>query len=157
MPWDASLNKDLDDSLNLHAKWWCAFRRVKHLRDSLTDHRCFSKGTPKHLERAISRLVDPVTGVSPLPKRVCEDIRRSLRCLEPILTHEGTAITDDEYRQLRRGPRAQAGTGTAQWGGRRVKNAPTNSSKSVLRHADILPAVEGFVQNSLMNLSLIHI
>ena len=93
-----------------------------------------------------------MTGVSPLPKRVCEDIRRCLGCFEPILTHEGTAIADEEYRQLRRGPRAaQAGASTSQWGGRRVKKAPTSSSNSVLRHADIIPAVQGFVQNSLRN------
>ena len=67
-PLDNSVFRDfrLNLSLNVAATW--------HLEKSNPDK--FSLATPKDITKAVRRLWDPVTGTSPVPARILQDIKR---------------------------------------------------------------------------------
>jgi hypothetical protein len=77
MPLDASLNHDIDCSLDWHVML------TRHLHDD--DVRKFQKGTPQEISRAIMRLCHPTTGVVPSSRRIIEDVKRVLYSLEKIV------------------------------------------------------------------------
>ena len=68
MPLDASLNWDIDCSLNMHVLL------TAHL--SRTHQHKFRKDTPKEISKAIMELCHPETGVVPNSKRIIEDCKR---------------------------------------------------------------------------------
>lgn len=75
MPWDCSLNKDLDDAFIVH----CAL--TQELHDD--DKKKFSSSTQPQLEHSYARLLSSNGGVgvgSPSSKRIVEDI---MKCVGP--------------------------------------------------------------------------
>ena len=77
MPLDASLNRDIDCSYDMHVLL------TAHLDKE--DPRKFRKDTPKHISKAILKLYDPITGVVPRPKRILEDCWRVVSSLKTIV------------------------------------------------------------------------
>ena len=68
MPLDNSLFRDFRTCFDMHVTLTSIL--------PCTDPRRFSKGTPKSISSSISRIWDPVTGVSPPPNRIIQDITR---------------------------------------------------------------------------------
>ena len=68
MPLDNSLFRDVRTSVDTHVGMTSVL--------PLDDPRRFSKATPKEIMRTLDRLWDPVTGVTPKPSRIVQDINR---------------------------------------------------------------------------------
>jgi len=69
MCWKSSLNKDLKDQLERHVAFTASL-------DKDCDFK-FSKATPKEIDRALERLVDPSLGASmgvPSSRRIIQDV-----------------------------------------------------------------------------------
>ncbi len=73
MCWDCSLNKDVNDALKRHVAYTTVLD--KH------DARKFSKATPKSIESALTRIMDPALGPGagvPSGRRIVQDIKKSM-------------------------------------------------------------------------------
>ena len=84
MPLDASLNRDIDCSFDMHVLLTAHLKR--------DDPRKFRKDTPKNISKAILKLYDPVTGVVPRPKRILEDCWRVISSLKTIVEAGGKIV-----------------------------------------------------------------
>ena len=115
MPWDNSLNKDLDDVFKRHA----AFTKNLPIGDPLK----FCSSTPKRLDSAYTRLVDPALGDHggiPSSNRIVQDIKK---CSGPhliaIIENKGAVVPG--LGNARHGKRRV--TGIEKHGGHRVNGA----------------------------------
>ena len=73
MLWDASLNNDAHETVRRH----CVLSRSTLKRQgkkSTDDERHFSMATPELASQAYKRLLDPVTDVDPMDRRIVQDI-----------------------------------------------------------------------------------
>jgi hypothetical protein len=84
MPLDASLNRDIDCSFDMHVLL------TAHLKND--DPRKFRKDTPKNISKAILKLYDPITGVVPKPNRIIEDCWRVISSLKTIVEAGGKIV-----------------------------------------------------------------
>jgi hypothetical protein len=84
MPLDASLNRDIDCSFDMHVLL------TAHLEKD--DPRKFQKNTPKNISKAILKLYDPVSGVVPKSKRIIEDCWRVVSSLQTIVKAGGKIV-----------------------------------------------------------------
>ena len=84
MPLDASLNWDIDCSLNMHVLM------TSHLKKD--DPLKFSKATPKEISRAILKIYDPQKGVAPTSKRIIQDVKRVLTSIVTIVEAGGKVV-----------------------------------------------------------------
>ena len=116
MPWDASLNKDVDDRVARGVA--C----TKHLKPGDEGYELrYSRATPKLQSSAYLRVLDPVhgpNGGAPTSKRIIQDIDKFLPLCEEIRLANGTVV---EGLGSRNGHRAAANAGVAKRGGKRVK------------------------------------
>ena len=117
------------------------------LDDDITNDACFSKSTPKHLDRAIRRIMHPRTGGAPSSERIIQDVDRVESALKAILLGGGICITDEKLRAVRRGPRAEAAAGKVQRGGARTKKAGNNPAAWV--HASLAPAIKRVIDQAV--------
>jgi len=95
MPWDASLNQDVHESVRRH---------------------CI-------LSRAALRILHPSTGCSPSPHRINEDIEGVWKSMEIVRQHRGVYVPGLAERTGRRYQKTQAVT--EQRGGPRTKGDPS--------------------------------
>ena len=84
MPLDASLNRDIDCSYDMHVLLTANLEKE--------DPRKFRKDTPKHISKAILKLYDPVSGVVPNSKRIIEDCWRVVSSLNTIVKAGGKIV-----------------------------------------------------------------
>ena len=84
MPNDNSLNRDLKCSHDLSVSL------TNHL--PMSDPRKFSKYTPKAISRGILKIFDPVSGCSPRPDRIVQDIKRIPEALAEIVKVGGGIV-----------------------------------------------------------------
>ena len=84
MPLDASLNWDIDCSLNMH---------VLLTADLPNEHPDkFRKDTPMRISKAIQKLCHPTTGVVPSPRRIIQDCNRILTSALKIVEAGGKIV-----------------------------------------------------------------
>jgi hypothetical protein len=84
MPLDASLNWDIDCSLNMH---------VLLTADLPNEHPDkFRKDTPMRISKAIEKLCHPVTGVVPSSRRIIQDCNRILTSAVKIVEAGGKIV-----------------------------------------------------------------
>lgn len=137
MPWDTSLNKDVDDEVGRHVGI-CA-----HLREGDPGYEIrFSRHTPKHQTSAYLRLLDPALGPhegSPKSVRICQDEHKFIPALVAIRDVGGICV---QGLGNRNGHRKAAQAGVAQHGGKRVKN-PQEEDQWV--HPDAVEARKGLL------------
>ena len=84
MPHDASLNWDLDCSLNMHVLL------TAHLPNDHPEK--FRKDTPNHISKAVMQLYDPKTGVVPSSRRIIEDYEQVLQSAYTIVEAGGKIV-----------------------------------------------------------------
>lgn len=88
MPWDCSLNKDVDDVFLQHVAW------TSNLSE--TDPKKFSKSTPGRQDHGYLRLLDPIhgpTGGVPTSKRIIQDVEKCMGShLLEIITAKGAIV-----------------------------------------------------------------
>ena len=84
MPLDASLNWDIDCSLNMHVMM------TAHLDND--DPLKFSKATPKEISKAILKIYNPKTGVTPSSKQIIQDVKRVLTSIKTIVEAGGKVV-----------------------------------------------------------------
>ena len=84
MPLDASLNWDIDCSLNMHVMMTWHLKQEDPLK--------FSKATPKEISKGILKIYDPKNGVAPTSKRIIQDVKRVLTSLETIVEAGGKVV-----------------------------------------------------------------
>ena len=84
MPLDASLNWDIDCSLNMHVLLTSHLERDHPMK--------FRKDTPKQISKGILKIYDPLNGVAPSSKRIIEDVKRVLTSLTAIVEAGGKVV-----------------------------------------------------------------
>ena len=84
MPQDNSLFRDMRTSMDCHV----AITSLLPLGDPLR----FSKATPKEVMWTVTRIWDPVTGVSPRPNRIIQDIKRLEENFTLIVEEDGDIV-----------------------------------------------------------------
>jgi hypothetical protein len=84
MPLDASLNWDIDCSLNMHVMM------TAHLKND--DPLKFSKATPREISKAILKICDPENGVTPSSKRIIQDVKKVLNSIKTIVEAGGKVV-----------------------------------------------------------------
>ena len=84
MPLDASLNWDIDTSLNMHVLL------TAHLDRNHKDK--FRKDTPMEISKAITKLCHPETGVVPNSKRIIQDCKRVVKSAKTIVKAGGKVV-----------------------------------------------------------------
>jgi hypothetical protein len=84
MPLDASLNRDIDCSYDMHVLLTANLEK--------DDPRKFRKDTPKHISKAILKLYNPDTGVVPKSERIIEDCWRVVSSLNTIVKAGGKIV-----------------------------------------------------------------
>ena len=104
MPHDASLNWDVDCSLNMHVLL------TAHLSND--DPEKFRKDTPKNISEAIMKLYDPDTGVVPSSKRIIQDCERVIQSAQTIVSAGGKIVPELVNRN---GHRKKLGIGRRFW------------------------------------------
>lgn len=87
MPLDNSLNQDLHESVRKHVSMSLIIRKL-----DASDPRLFSMATSKLTALAYQRIFHPVTGVSPRPTRIVQDINKVMHALKVIYEHEGVYV-----------------------------------------------------------------
>lgn len=137
MPWDTSLNKDVDDDVGRHVAY------CTHLREGDPGYETrFSRHTPKHQTSAYLRMLDPALGPhqgSPTSVRICQDEHKFIPALEAIRDVAGICV---QGLGSRNGHRVAAQAGVAQRGGKRVKNP---QQEDVWVHPDAVEARKGLL------------
>ena len=138
MAWDCSLNKDVDDALRRHVV------ATAHL--DIKDPRKFSMRTPREIERAIFRLMDPAfsgeEGV-PTASRIREDCMKVLESYKTVVEERGRLVEGLGNRTGRRAKRRKNETETR--GGARTKNVDETLTTTHWYHPDAVKAQEEFV------------
>ena len=84
MPLDASLNWDIDCSLNMHVLMTYHLKFENPLK--------FRKDNPSEISKAILKLYHPETGVVPSSKRIIEDVKRVLSSIKTIVEAGGKVV-----------------------------------------------------------------
>ena len=84
MPLDASLNWDIDCSLDMHVLLTSHLERDHPMK--------FRKDTPKRISEAIHKIYDPINGVAPSSKRIVEDVKRVLTSIKAIVEAGGKVV-----------------------------------------------------------------
>ena len=84
MPLDNLLFRDFRTCFDMHVTLTSILPR--------TDPHRFSKGTPKSISSSISRIWDPVTGVSPPPNRIIQDITRMTENIILVIEAGGAIV-----------------------------------------------------------------
>ena len=84
MPLDASLNWDIDSSLNMHSLLTAHLDKTHKYK--------FRKDTPNEISKAIMKICHPVTGVVPTSKRIIEDCRRVVKSAMTIVKAGGKIV-----------------------------------------------------------------
>ena len=103
MPLDNSLFRDPRCSFDEHVTLTCMAPRTEPWR--------FSKATPKLIGSAIERLWDPVSGVSPPPNRIVQDILRLKENMMIIVEADGAVVPGVCDRNGHRNKHAGIGRG----------------------------------------------
>jgi hypothetical protein len=116
MSWDASLNKDVDDSVAAHVAW-CSMMAEG---DTGYDKR-FTRYTPATQLSAYLRVLDPANGLhggAPVSTRICQDVCKFLTSLDAIRLARGVCVAG---LGTHAGHRAAAARGIKPRGGKRQK------------------------------------
>ncbi|EJK60897.1 hypothetical protein THAOC_18686 [Thalassiosira oceanica] len=135
MPWDASLNQDVHESVRRH----CVLcRSTLKRQDRLNDDRRFSLATPKLGVATYLRIIDPrpFVGVSPTPKRIVQDIEGAWNAMMIVYQHKGVYV---EGLATRTGHRHIKSKEKKNWGGARVKgdHSIAHLKRSTRMHRDL--------------------
>ncbi|EJK62102.1 hypothetical protein THAOC_17300, partial [Thalassiosira oceanica] len=135
MPWDASLNKDVHESVRRH----CVLcRSTLRRQDRLNDERRFSLATPKLGVATYLRIIDPrpFVGVSPTPRRIVQDIEGAWNAMFVVYQHRGVYV---EGLATRTGHRHIKSKEKKNWGGARVKgdHSIAHLRRSTRMHRDL--------------------
>ena len=142
IPWDNSLNADIQFSLSLH----CAL--TVHLDDN--DERKFSMRTPLTIVNGIRRLWGNEGGNVPSSKRIMEDCERALRAFGIVYEHGGRMVPGLANRNGHRNH--IAGRNREGWGGLRVKNLLVEETTRWL-HPDAISSKNERTEEVLLNLA----
>ena len=140
MPLDNSLFRDFRASLNLR------IRLTAHLPD--TDVRKFYKSTPNRLDKAVLKIWNPETGISPRPCRIVQDISRITSACTQIVEFRGGEVPGLAERNGHR--RTRAGTKND----RRcrpdaVRKQEAQHEKKTLQDLNLLPEAQSVVKEIL--------
>ena len=113
MPWDASLNQDVHESVRRH----CILSRyaLKRLGKKEGDERKFSMATPKLGKEPYLRIVHPITGCSPSADRINQDIDGVWKAMEIVQQLKGVYVPGLAERTGWRYEKVQGVSD--QWGG----------------------------------------
>lgn len=139
MPWDNSLNKDLQDIV---------YRHVLSTRHLPEDHPSkFSLSTPKRIEAAYRRLLDPelLPDGAPPAGRIKQDIERVFYCMDKIYEAGGRMVRGLAERN---GLRWEA-TGQGHGGARHRLN---DTQLRALADQWVLPEVAEVMRNETMRI-----
>ena len=120
MPWDTSLNKDVDDCVARHVAVGYGLKE-----GDLGYSTRFSRHTLREQTSAYKRVMDPALGMekgAPTSNRICQDIRKFILALTGIRDAHGICVQGFESRA---GHRAAAANGQVQRGGKREKKVAT--------------------------------
>ena len=120
MPWDTSLNKDVDDCVARHVAVGYGLKE-----GDLGYSTRFSRHTLREQTSAYKRVMDPALGMekgAPTSKRICQDIRKFILALTGIRDARGICV---QGLGSRTGHRAAAANGQVQRGGKREKKVAT--------------------------------
>lgn len=123
MPWDNSLNKDIDDDVLLHV---CLTDDLKKGPDGKYPKERYSLETPKLGAEAYRRRVDPALLPlgSPLPSRIVHDIKKALDAFKVVYDNGGAQCPWlANQNGHRREHRPLGGNWGGNWGGKRVRKA----------------------------------
>ena len=91
MPWDASLNRDIHETVRRH----CVMSRATLRRQGLSsqdDSRHFSMATPELAAETYKRLLHPITGVAPTSKRILEDVSGVWLAMNIVCEQKGVYV-----------------------------------------------------------------
>ena len=91
MPLDNSLFRDFRTSMDRHI----GITSILAIEDPLR----FSKATPIEIMKTVNRLWDPVTGVSPRPNRIVQDIQRLKENVLLIVDADGAIVDHNGHRR----------------------------------------------------------
>ena len=134
MPWDASLNQDVHESVRRH----CILSRaaLKRIDKNGVDERKFSLATPKLGKESYLRILHPCTGCSPSPERINEDIGGVWKAMDIVRQHRGVYVPGLAERTGRRYEMVQE---VDQRGGPRTKGDPSiaHLKKITSMHGDL--------------------
>ncbi|NCF93533.1 MAG: hypothetical protein GWQ05_21640 [Verrucomicrobiaceae bacterium] len=98
MPLDASLNKDIHESVSRH----CILSRFAMRKLNEDDPRRFRMTSPTEAENAYKRVLDPENGVAPSSKRIIEDIDGVWAAMKIVVKAKGAYVQGLAERTGRR-------------------------------------------------------
>jgi hypothetical protein len=120
MPWDTSLNKDVDDLIARHVAVGYGLKE-----GDLGYSARFSRQILREQASLYKRVIDPAPGMekgAPTSNRICQDIRKCILTLTGIRDTRGICV---QGLGSRAGHRAAAANGQVKRGGKREKKVAT--------------------------------
>ncbi len=133
MPLDNSLNQDIHVAVRRNTMWSLVLRKfVSH-----GDNRLFSMATPRLIAAAYTRAVNPITGISPSPKRIVQDVNKAVNAILVIFNAKGVYVEGLASGRTGGHRHTSQLTMDNNWGGKRMRHEYNPTLNDELMHEDI--------------------